>query len=102
MGARPSAPAVANATSWFSAMAMSNMTDQRTECGITGFGVYVPRLRLQRAAVYEANAWFAPGLKGLSKGERAVANWDEDVVTMAVEAGRAALAGADRNQIDTV
>lgn len=56
--------------------------------GITGFGGYVPRLRLQRKSVVEANGWFNPGLAGLAKGERSMCNWDEDSLTMAVEAGR--------------
>src|SRR3546814_20062841 len=56
-----------------------------------------PRRRLQRAAVFEANRWFAPGLKGLAKGERAIANWDEDSITMGVEAARGALGGFDRD-----
>ena len=56
--------------------------------GIHAFGGYVPRLRLQRGVIAEANAWFNPGLKGLGKGERSIANWDEDAVTMAVEASR--------------
>ena len=43
----------------------------------------------------EANAWFAPGLMGAAKGERAMANFDEDAVTMAVEAGRDCLPAAD-------
>ena len=30
----------------------------------------------------------APGLRSLAKGRRAIASWDEDSVTMAVEAGR--------------
>ncbi|MDE2463120.1 MAG: hydroxymethylglutaryl-CoA synthase family protein [Alphaproteobacteria bacterium] len=55
--------------------------------GITSWGAYVPRLRLQRKSVGSANAWFAPGL-ARAKGERAMANWDEDALTMAVEAGR--------------
>ena len=55
--------------------------------GITAYGAYIPRLRLQRKAVAQANAWFAPGLLGGAKGERAMANFDEDAVTMAVEAG---------------
>ena len=63
--------------------------------GITGYGAYVPRARLQRKAVAEANAWFAPNLRGAAKGERAMANWDEDAVTMAVEAGRDCLPAAD-------
>lgn len=56
--------------------------------GIAAFGGYVPRLRLQRKAMVEANAWFNPGLAALAKGERAMANWDEDAVTMAVAAAR--------------
>ncbi|MBI1329791.1 MAG: 3-hydroxy-3-methylglutaryl CoA synthase [Alphaproteobacteria bacterium] len=63
--------------------------------GITAYGAYIPRLRLQRKAVAEANAWFAPGLRGGAKGERAMANWDEDAVTMAVEAARDCLPAAD-------
>src|SRR5690606_29975294 len=35
-------------------------------------------------------------------GERAMANWDEDSVTMAVEAARDCLAGADRTRIASV
>ena len=74
-------------------MAGSNMTET---VGILAYGAYIPRLRLQRAAVVAANAWYAPGLKGLGKGERAMAGWDEDVVTMAVEAARDCLTGVDR------
>src|SRR3546814_6240479 len=35
--------------------------------GILSIGAYVPLMRLQRAAVYEANKWFAPGLRGLAR-----------------------------------
>lgn len=62
--------------------------------GIVGFGAYVPRLRMSRQAVYQANAWFAPGLKGKAKGERSLANWDEDTITMAVAAARDCLGPA--------
>ncbi|MDA0225529.1 MAG: 3-hydroxy-3-methylglutaryl CoA synthase, partial [Proteobacteria bacterium] len=64
--------------------------------GILSFGAYLPRLRLQRKTVAAANAWFAPGLRGLGKGERAMAHWDEDAITMSVEAARDCLAGRDR------
>jgi len=64
--------------------------------GILAFGAYLPRLRLQRKAVAAANAWFAPGLRGLGKGERTMAHWDEDAITMAVEAARECLAGRER------
>ncbi|HEX4080514.1 MAG TPA: OB-fold domain-containing protein [Rhizomicrobium sp.] len=63
--------------------------------GIIAYGAYVPRLRLQRKAVAEANSWFAPGLLGTARGERAMANWDEDAITMAVEAGRDCLLATD-------
>ena len=57
----------------------------------------MPRLRLQRGVIADTNAWFNPGLTGLSKGERSIANWDEDAVTMAVEAARDALGGTGRD-----
>jgi len=70
--------------------------------GILAFSVYLPRLRLSRRAIAEANSWFNPALKSQAKGERAVCNWDEDVVTMAVEAARDALLERDRSSIAAV
>ena len=71
--------------------------------GITAYGAYVPRLRLLRKAVVEANAWYAPGLAGKGKGTRAMANWDEDSLTMAVAAARDCLgAGEDRSHVGSV
>jgi 3-hydroxy-3-methylglutaryl CoA synthase len=67
--------------------------------GILAFGAYIPRLRLARRTIAEANAWFNPALKGQAKGERAICNWDEDAVTMAVEAARDALAERERAAI---
>lgn len=64
--------------------------------GILAYGAYIPRLRLQRQAIAAANSWFNPGLKGLAKGERAICNWDEDAVTMAVEAARDCLTSVER------
>ncbi|TYO98424.1 3-hydroxy-3-methylglutaryl CoA synthase [Geothermobacter ehrlichii] len=54
--------------------------------GITAYGGYLPRLRLQRKSIADANAWFDASLNGLAKGEKAMCNWDEDAITMAVEA----------------
>ena len=74
-----------------------------TTVGLSAWGAYAPRLRLQRKAVTAANAWIAPNLAGKSKGERAMANWDEDALTMAVEAARDALGpDDDRTHIDSV
>ena len=62
-----------------------------SDFGILAFGAYVPITRLQRSAIHATNKWFAKGLGGLAKGEKAIANWDEDSVTMALEAARDAL-----------
>jgi hydroxymethylglutaryl-CoA synthase len=64
--------------------------------GILAFGAYVPRLRLQREAVVAATSWYNSSLKALAKGERAMAGWDEDAITMAVEAARDCLSDSDR------
>ncbi len=63
--------------------------------GITSYGAYIPRLRLQRKAVAQANAWFAPNMLNAAKGERSMANWDEDAVTMSVEAARDCIPAQD-------
>lgn len=66
--------------------------------GILSFGGYIPRKRLQRSAIHAANAWFTD-LGALAKGERAIADWDEDSITMAVEAARDTLMGIDRGEV---
>jgi 3-hydroxy-3-methylglutaryl CoA synthase len=67
--------------------------------GITAYGGYVPRLRLSRAAVGQANAWYAPQFAN-RKGTRSMANWDEDAITMAVAAARDCLGpGEDRTHV---
>ncbi|MGD9983659.1 MAG: OB-fold domain-containing protein [Porticoccaceae bacterium] len=50
--------------------------------GILRYGSYIPYFRLDRQAA------------GIGRGERAIASYDEDSVSMAVEAGRQALGGA--------
>jgi 3-hydroxy-3-methylglutaryl CoA synthase len=67
--------------------------------GITAWGAYVPRLRLERAAIAATHAWLVPSLKGMAKGRRAYCCWDEDVVTMAVEAARVCFGKRDRTKI---
>ena len=37
---------------------------------------YVPRLRLERGEMLAQTRWMAPGLRGLAKGRRAIANWE--------------------------
>jgi hydroxymethylglutaryl-CoA synthase len=51
-------------------------------------GVHIPKLRLARTAIAAAMAWTqAPG-RAAARGARAICNWDEDALTMAVEAAR--------------
>jgi len=64
-----------------------------TSFGLLATTRYVPRLRLERSEVFAQHRWMAPGLRGLAKGRRAMASWDEDSVTMAVETGRQLLQG---------
>ena len=71
--------------------------------GLTAYGGYIPRLRLSRKAIATANAWVAPNLVGKGKGERSMANWDEDSITMAVEAARDLLGpDDDRSHVDAL
>jgi hydroxymethylglutaryl-CoA synthase len=61
--------------------------------GITSYGAYVPMLRLPLAAIHGGK----PG-----GPEKAIANWDEDAVTMAVAAAIDCLRGIDRATVDGV
>lgn len=56
--------------------------------GLLATGRYLPHLRLDRAQIYALHRWMAPGLKSQARGQRSMAAWDEDSVTMAVEAAR--------------
>jgi hydroxymethylglutaryl-CoA synthase len=56
--------------------------------GIRSFGGYVPWLRLERSVIADSHAWYDPSVRGKGKGQRAISNWDEDPLTMAVEAAR--------------
>ena len=64
--------------------------------GILSFGAYVPTMRVDRAAIAAAHSWAFPSMRG--KGARALANWDEDSITMSVEAAR----GVDTGKVDAV
>jgi 3-hydroxy-3-methylglutaryl CoA synthase len=67
--------------------------------GIVSFAAYLPRLRLQRSSIVEANAWSNSALRAYAKGERSMCNWDEDSVTMAVEAARLSLTNIKRSEL---
>lgn len=68
--------------------------------GITSYGVYIPRLRLERMAIFQAMGWFAPAIFSVAQGERSMCNFDEDSLTMAVAAAMDCLIEKDKDQID--
>ncbi len=70
--------------------------------GITSFGGYIPRLRMDRMTIYQRSGWFAPATIMVAQGERSFCSWDEDTLTMAVEAARDCLTGVDRTGVDGV
>ncbi len=63
--------------------------------GLAAWGAYVPRARLERAAIAGALQWLQPG-KARAKGTRSYCHWDEDALTMAVEAARDCLGARPR------
>lgn len=63
--------------------------------GITSYGAYIPLYRLPRSEI--AKTW---GVAAQGAGERAVANFDEDSLTMAVAASMDCLKGRDRGKVD--
>ncbi len=74
-----------------------------SEVGISSIVGYIPKLRLSRKSVAESNAWLAPNLVGKGKGTRSMSNWDEDSVTMSVEAARRLLGPEDdRSHVDNL
>jgi len=65
--------------------------------GIKSYGAHIPRFRLDRNIMQMALMFlgFAP-----LRGEKAVANWDEDSITMAVAAAKDCLKGQDYGKVD--
>ena len=70
--------------------------------GLMALGAYLPQRRLQRKVIAAAHSWFEPALTGLGQGERTMASWDEDAITLAVEAARACLRHRDRAGVNAL
>ena len=66
------------------------------QVGITGFGAYIPIFRMDKKLV--GSMWE----KSAGKGEKTVANWDEDSLTMAIEACFDILRARDEDAIDGI
>lgn len=64
--------------------------------GIVSYGAYIPIYRLKRSDI--AQAWG----QALAPGEKAVASWDEDSLTMATEAAIDCLKGVNSKTIDSL
>ena len=62
--------------------------------GILSYGAYIPMWRIDRSIIAHASSTGSMG------GERSVASWDEDSLTMAVEAGVDCLKGFDPKDVD--
>jgi 3-hydroxy-3-methylglutaryl CoA synthase/NAD(P)-dependent dehydrogenase (short-subunit alcohol dehydrogenase family)/putative sterol carrier protein len=70
--------------------------------GITSYGGYIPKLRLDRMSVFQSMGWFAPAIIMVAQGERSFCNWDEDSLTMAVAASRDCIRGMDKSDVDAL
>ncbi len=68
--------------------------------GIIDFGSYLPLYRYLRADL--GKAWDLKQAMPLLVGERTVANYDEDTLTMAVDAALNCLEGHDAGAVDTL
>lgn len=67
--------------------------------GITSYGAYIPLYRLSRSELHRA--WGGIGMLGMAvPGEKAIASYDEDSVTMAVEAVIDCMRGIDPKAVD--
>ncbi len=62
---------------------------------IVSYGACIPRLRMPRERIAAAMQWHGP-FSAAATGERAICNWDEDALTLAVQAARECLANAGR------
>jgi 3-hydroxy-3-methylglutaryl CoA synthase len=69
--------------------------------GIISYGIGIPYYRIKRETIRKAMGWFNAASGGL-KGEKAVANHDEDSLTLAVAAGTDCITEGARDRIDTL
>ncbi len=68
--------------------------------GIISYGAYIPYHRINRKTVFGAMGWLDSATN--VKGEKAICNYDEDAITMAVTAANNCLKNADREKVDGI
>ncbi len=70
--------------------------------GIRYYGGYIPFYRLERKKIFQSIGWANGALAGYARGEKAVAGFDEDSLTMAVAACHNCARGVDRRELGGV
>jgi hydroxymethylglutaryl-CoA synthase len=70
--------------------------------GICSYAGYLPRLRLNRMTMFSAMGWLNPAIIMNAAGDKSVAGYDEDSITMAVAAGIRCLRGFDPLDINAL
>jgi len=68
--------------------------------GITSYGAYIPLQRINRKTIFNATGWSTAAVS--MPGEKAVANYDEDSLTMAVAASIDCLDKLEREKVDSL
>ncbi|MCG6533647.1 MAG: OB-fold domain-containing protein [Syntrophales bacterium LBB04] len=68
--------------------------------GITSYGAYIPWYRMNRKVIFDQMGWFNAATAGVARGEKAVANHDEDTISMACSASIDCLSGQSREDLD--
>lgn len=73
---------------------------KKSQAGVLGCGVYIPRLRITREEYQKTWGYFSP--RGVE--EKSVSDFDEDPITMSVEAASNALknSGLEASEMDAV
>ena len=66
------------------------------DIGITSYSIHIPRYRISGKTISEAMGWLSAGAL---RGEKAVANYDEDSLSMAVAAGMDCLKGIEQAKV---
>ncbi len=70
--------------------------------GIRSYGGYIPRYRLNRMVIFGSMGWINPANMLNAQGEKSVANFDEDSVTMSAAAAADCAKGFNRDLIGGV
>jgi len=68
--------------------------------GITSYGVHIPRYRMDRKIIFQQMGWFNMGNAAIARGEKAVANHDEDANTMAHAAAQECMGTRECRELD--